>query len=938
MTPQLPTMTPQEFAGRWHDAGFGERQGAQSFFNDLCGLVGHATPAAYSDPEAFTFEKWVPGGFADAYFEEHFGWEFKGQDAQLDSAFDQLLRYQVHLKTPPLLIVSSFETIRIQTNFPGMETARYDVGIAELEQPDRLGLVRDAFFAPQRYRERLRSVDAVTRETASLFQSIVVDMEARNEDTERLAHYLNQLVFCLYSEDAGLLPEGLFTRIVAQHYRDPATFDRAIRSLFAQMATGGFSGADEIAHFNGDLFNVVDTVELSTVALQRLGEACDRNWRDIEPSIFGTLFERALDASKRAQTGAHYTGADDIELVVEPVVMTPLRREWQETRAAIDKLMDSEQESNAAIATTQRTGFEPLTALATALRTTAREQLDAFRQRLASVKVLDPACGSGNFLYIALRSLLELEQEVIDFAAVNGWHGLTPSVQPDQMLGLEINHYAAELARTALWIGYIQWHHANGFRYTQQPLLTPLDTIRQTDAILDLTDPEHPAEPEWPAAEFIVGNPPFLGGRLLLTQFGDAYVKALYGLYGKRIPNSSDICCYWLEKARALIEMGKCSRAGLLATQGVRFQSNRAVMSRIKETGDIFEAYADMNWVLDGATVHISVVCFDDGSADVRMLDGVVVSNINIDLTAGTDLTLAKRLQENLDIAFRGIDKIGEFDIDEATAISMMGQSNPDGRTNRDVIKRWINGKDITERSRDVWAIDFGANLPEAEAALYEAPFEYVKRVVRPTRIKNRMRWRADNWWLHGSPASTMRQKLSSLTQYIATPKVSKHRFFVWLTADMLPSNLVIAIASEDDYMLGVLSSSIHELWARSVGSQLRESESGGTYTPTTCFQTFPFPRPTEGQREAIGAAAAELNSLREGWLNPPEVSAAELRKRTLTNLYNQRSTWLENIHARLDAAVADAYGWAADLPDTEILERLLALNLERAKAETTTQ
>ena len=938
MTPQLPTMTPQEFAGRWHDAGFGERQGAQSFFNDLCGLVGHATPAAYSDPEAFTFEKSVPGGFADAYFEEHFGWEFKGQDAQLDSAFDQLLRYQVHLKTPPLLIVSSFETIRIQTNFPGMETARYDVGIAELEQPDQLGLVRDAFFAPQRYRERLRSVDAVTRETASLFQSIVVDMEARNEDTERLAHYLNQLVFCLYSEDAGLLPEGLFTRIVAQHYREPTTFDEAIRSLFRLMATGGHAGADQIAQFNGDLFNVVDTVELSTVALQRLGEACDRNWRDIEPSIFGTLFERALDASKRAQTGAHYTGADDIELVVEPVVMTPLRREWQETRAAIDKLLDSEQESNAVLATTQRTGFEPLTTLVTALRTTARERLDAFRQRLASVKVLDPACGSGNFLYIALRSLLDLEQEVIDFAAVNGWHGLTPSVQPDQMLGLEINHYAAELARTALWIGYIQWHHANGFRYTQQPLLIPLDTIRQTDAILDLTNPDNPAEPEWPAAEFIVGNPPFLGGRLLLTQFGDAYVKALYGLYGKRIPNSSDICCYWLEKARALIEMGKCSRAGLLATQGVRFQSNRAVMSRIKETGDIFEAYADMNWVLDGATVHISVVCFDDGSADVRMLDGVVVSNINIDLTAGTDLTLAKRLQENLDIAFRGIDKIGEFDIDEATAISMMGQSNPDGRTNRDVIKRWINGKDITERSRDVWAIDFGVNLPEAEAALYEAPFEYVKRVVRPTRIKNRMRWRADNWWLHGSPASTMRQKLSSLTQYIATPKVSKHRFFVWLTADMLPSNLVIAIASEDDYMLGVLSSSIHELWARSVGSQLRESESGGTYTPTTCFQTFPFPRPTEGQREAIGAAAAELNSLREGWLNPPGVSAAELRKRTLTNLYNQRSTWLENIHARLDAAVADAYGWAADLPDTEILERLLALNLERAKAETTTQ
>ena len=389
MTPQLPTMTPHEFIARWRDAGFGERQGAQSFFNDLCGLVGHPTPTGYGDPEAFTFEKWVPGGFADAYFEEHFGWEFKGQDAQLDGAFDQLLRYQVHLKTPPLLIVSSFETIRIQTNFPGMETARYDLGIGELEQPERLGLVRDVFFAPHRFRERLRSVDAVTRETAAVFQSIVVDMEARNEDPERLARYLNQLVFCLYSEDAGLLPDGLFTRIVAQHYRDPATFDRAIRSLFAQMATGGFSGADEILHFNGDLFKsidqgAVDTVELSTAALQRLGEACERNWRDIEPSIFGTLFERALDASKRAQTGAHYTGADDIELVVEPVVMTPLRREWEETRAAIDKLLDAEQNANTVMEKAPSPGFDPLTALATALRTRAQEEMEAFRQRLAS--------------------------------------------------------------------------------------------------------------------------------------------------------------------------------------------------------------------------------------------------------------------------------------------------------------------------------------------------------------------------------------------------------------------------------------------------------------------------------------------------------------------------------------------------------------------------
>ena len=939
MTPQLPTMTPQEFAGRWHDAGFGERQGAQSFFNDLCGLVGHATPAAYSDPEAFTFEKWVPGGFADAYFEEHFGWEFKGQDAQLDSAFDQLLRYQVHLKTPPLLIVSSFGTIRIQTNFPGMETARYDVGIAELEQPDRLGLVRDAFFAPQRFRERLRSVDAVTRETASLFQSLVVDMETHNEDPERLARYLNQLVFCLYSEDAGLLPEGLFTRIVAQHYREPATFDEAIRSLFRLMATGGHAGANQIAQFNGDLFNVVDTVELSTVALQRLGEACERNWRDIEPSIFGTLFERALDASKRAQTGAHYTGADDIELVVEPVVMTPLRREWQETRVAIDKLLDAEQNAATVMEKAPSPGFDPLTALATALRTRAHEEeMEAFRQRLASVRVLDPACGSGNFLYIALRSLLDLEREVIDFAAVHGWHGLTPSVQPDQMLGLEINHYAAELARTALWIGYIQWHHANGFRYTQQPLLIPLDTIRQTDAILDLTDPDNPAEPEWPAAEFIVGNPPFLGHFPFRESLGDEYVDAVYGVYGNRIPNSSDLCCYWFEKARGQIDTGATKRAGLLATQAIRFQSNRRVLTRIKETGDIFAAIADQDWVLAGATVHTSIICFDNGSEAEHVLDGHLVAAINADLRAGANLSQAKTLEENSGLSFMGDIKVGPFEITKESADEMLRNPNPHGKPNSDVVKRWMIGRDINQRPRNMWIIDFGTNMAVDNAALYEKPFEYIRDQVKPGRDNNRDQRFRNYWWLHGRPRIEMRDALGGLKRYIGTSMVSRHRMFAWINREVLPDATIIVFARDDDYFFGVLQSRIHLEWAAATGSQLREAQSGMRYTPTTCFETFPFPRPTEEQREAIGAAAAELNSLRQGWLNPPGISAAELRKRTLTNLYNQRPTWLDNAHTRLDTTVADGYGWAADLPDTEILERLLALNLERAKAETTTQ
>ena len=503
MTPLIPTITPQEFIARWHDAGFGERQGAQSFFNNLCGLVGHPTPAAFGNPEAFTFEKAVPGGFADAYLEDRFGWEFKGSDDQLPGAFNQLLRYQVYLKTPPLLIVSSFRRIQIRTNFPGMETVLHEIPIVELEQEPQLTRLRNAFFAPDEFRPN-RSVEDVTRETAELFRDIVADMERHTDDPERLARYLNRIVFCLYAEDAGLLPDNVLADILTANRQRPDLSNRAIANLFEQMAGGGLFGPHEIAHFNGDLFRgdpfrPDEPVELSPNAVQRLGEAVSKNWRNIEPSIFGTLFERALDASQRARLGAHYTSADDIMLVINPVVIDPLEREWEAARAEIEELSEAGfsgftdyQDSGAdALITQSRQSENPANPASD--NSPARARLEAFRQRLAGVTVLDPACGSGNFLYLALRSLLDLEKRVIDFAAARDWHGLSPTVKPNQMRGLEINPYAAELARTALWIGYIQWHQANGFPYTQSPVLTPLDTIRQTDAILDLSDPDNPS-------------------------------------------------------------------------------------------------------------------------------------------------------------------------------------------------------------------------------------------------------------------------------------------------------------------------------------------------------------------------------------------------------------------------------------------------------------
>ena len=895
MTPQIPTMNPQQFIAKWRNVEFGEKQASQEMFLDLCALIGHPTPVAYGNADAFTFEKWVPGGFADAYLEDRFGWEFKGDDDQLPGAFNQLLRYQVYLKTPPLLIVSSFRQIQIRTNFPGMETVLHEIPIAELEHERQLAKLRNCFFAPDEFRPN-RSVEDVTRETAELFRDIVADMEQHTDDPERLARYLNRIVFCLYAEDAGLLPDNVLSDILNANRQRPDLSNRAIANLFEQMASGGLFGPHEIAHFNGDLFLPDDPVELSPNAMQRLGEAVAKNWRNIEPSIFGTLFERALDASQRARLGAHYTSADDIMLVVNPVVIDPLEREWDVARGEIDELL-ADDDGDA-----------------------ARARLLQFQDRLAGVTVLDPACGSGNFLYLAMRGLLDLEKRVIDYAAMQGWHGLSPMVKPNQMHGLEINPYAAELARTALWIGYIQWHQANGFPYTQNPILTPLDTIRLTDAILDLSDPYNPAEPEWPAAEFIIGNPPFLGHFPFRESLGDDYVNAVYGLYGSRIPNSSDLCCYWFEKVRAQIAAGMTRRAGLLATQAIRFQSNRPVLTRIKETGDIFAAYDDLEWKPEepgSAAVQVAIICFDDGSEGDRFLDGNRVANINADLTAGFDLTQARPLSENRDLAFQGVGKVGDFDISESMATEMLNQSNPHGRPNAEVIRHWVNGVDITQRPRGVMIIDFGVDMSMADAALYEAPFEYVKENVMPTRVKNKMKWRAENWWLHGYPATEMRDALSPLQRYIGTSVTAKHRFFVWLHGDILPSNSVVAFASDDDYMMGMLNSKIHTVWAYAMGTQL---ESRPRYIVSKCFETFPFPEPTGEQREAIALAAAELNRLREN------------DTRTLTNLYNARPTWLDNAHRVLDAAVADAYSWPADLADAEILERLLALNLERGR------
>lgn len=572
------------------------------------------------------------------------------------------------------------------------------------------------------------------------------------------------------------------------------------------------------------------------------------------------------------------------------------------------------------------------------LRKELQEKVVGWLEELSAIRILDPACGSGNFLYLALRRMLDLWHEARLFAAAHGLPTfIEKQVHPQQLFGLETNIYAQELAPVVVWIGYLQWLNEHGTGWPVEPILRKLDNIQHRDAILMYNAKGDPAEPTWPPADFIIGNPPFLGGKRLRKELGDGYVDDLFSVYDGRVARESDLVVYWFEKARALVEEGKARRVGLLATQGIRGGANRRVLEKINESGSIFWAYSDRNWILEGAAVHVSMVGFDSGAEKTRVLNGTVVSEINADLTTSTDFTSTATLPENCDLAFMGDTKGGSFDVPQPVAEQFLSSPlNANGRPNSDVVKPWINGLDLAGRPRNMYIIDFEAAKSEQDAALYEAPYEYAKKVVLTERQKSRTT--IDEWWRHERPRPELRQALSVLPRYIVTPRVSRHRLFVFVGSGVIPDSALIAIARDDEYFLGVLHSKLHELWARRKGTQVREVESGFRYTPTSTFETFPFPWPPgrepkdSAMTKAIAGAASELIAKRDNWLNPPDASHEELKKRTLTNLYNAHPAWLADAHRTLDEAVFAAYGWPATLTDAEILERLLKLNHERAQ------
>lgn len=970
-------MTPQEFLGKWRHVELKERSASQSHFNDLCALLGVLDPIA-ADPkgEWFAFEKGASKtsggeGWADVWRKGCFAWEYKGPKKDLDKAFSQLLQYAVALENPPLLIVSDMDRIRIHTNWTNTVQEVHEFTLEDLVDGQVREKLKRAFTDPDDFKPS-KTRQALTEETAREFAGIAQRLRDRGHEAHLVAHFVNQLVFCMFAEDVGLLPDNLFTKMLDLCRSDPESFAEHAGTLFGAMAKqGGKVGFTRIDWFNGGLFQDDAALPVTREDVEDLFRAAQRDWSQIDPSILGTLFERGLDPAKRSQLGAHYTDREKIMMIVQPVIIDPLEAEWGDALAKMTALVDSAPKRTAdrLLTPAEKRKAERLKDQAAAIHS-------AFIERLTNFRVLDPACGSGNFLYVALRALKDIEHRAnLDAEALGLPRGF-PRVGPECVLGIELNPYAAELARVSVWIGEIQWMRRNGFDASKNPILRSLDTIECRDAILNSDG----TEAAWPEADAVVGNPPFLGAKLMKGSLGIAETERIRTAFADRLPGFTDLVCYWFEKSRGEIVAGRLQRAGLVATNSIAKNTNLPVLRRITDELEIYAAHSDEAWVVDGAAVRVALIMFAANEAvTARTLNGAPVAHINANLTSGLDISKALPLAENRGCSMLGIQKSGPFDVAGSIARTWLRlPTNPNGQSNASVLKPYRNGDDLMARSRDMWLIDLPRGRSEHEVALFEAPFEHLSTTpydaknpgqgpLREARKGARDEHAQMQWWEPYWPRPEMRRQIKALPRYLVTPETAEHRLFVWLRYPILPDKNLIVIARDDDTTFGVLQSRFHECWVTVMGNRMGKGNQR-RYNSSTCFETFPFPEGLtpdipfadyieDPHSQTIAVASARLNELRENWLNPPdlvvrerevvpgypdrvlpkdEAAAMGLARRTLTNLYNARPTWLDHAHRALDEAVADAYGWGDDfrtgkLTDVEILARLFALNQERS-------
>ena len=501
-------------------------------------------PRATPTGEHYCFERGARkdtggDGWADVWKRHHFAWEYKGKHADLDVAFNQLRQYALALENPPLLIVSDMARFRIRTNWTNSVSETHEFTLDDLTDAATRDKLKWVMSDPDRLQPG-ETRQTLTERAAATFATLAQSLRERGHESQAVAHFVNRLVFCMFAEDVGLLPNNMFTRMLDHARRQPEDFAVLARDLFGAMATGGRIGFETVAWFNGGLFDDDAALPLNKAEIETTLKASALDWSEIDPSVLGTLFERGLDPDKRSQLGAHYTDRDKIMQIIEPVVIRPWLAEWETTKARIAASLEGESAARSTAAQTRH-------------RREAERLLGEFLKRLRAFTVLDPACGSGNFLYLALQALKDLEHRVQLEAEALGLPRAFPETGPANVKGIEINPYAAELARVSVWIGEIQWMRRNGFAGSRDPILKPLDTIECRDAVLTLEGDE----PEWPAADVVVGNPPFLGVQRFRSVLGNAYTESLRAAYEGQVPGGADLVCFWFGKAGRLVAEGE---------------------------------------------------------------------------------------------------------------------------------------------------------------------------------------------------------------------------------------------------------------------------------------------------------------------------------------------------------------------------------------------
>lgn len=917
-------------------------------------------------------------------------------DRLMDRAFYQAEGYVRRLPSgegrPPFIIVldvgfafdvyAEFScTGGLYAPFPAPGANRF--ALADLARPEVAAMLTAIWTEPLSLDPARRSAK-VTRDIAALLAELAKTLET-GHSPEDVAAFLMRCLFTMFAEDVGLLPDGCFQRLLEQAQDRPESFGPNAAELWQAMNIGGWSVAvqDKLLRFNGGIFADPRALPLNPVQITVLLQAAKADWREVEPAIFGTLLERALNPRERHKLGAHFTPRAYVERLVAPALITPLRQEWRSVRAAATMAAEDGDLSRALKIVTQ------------------------FQKKLCLLRILDPACGTGNFLYVAFELLKRLEAEVLQEEAryggqarlrVEGAH-----IDPHQFLGLELNPRAARIAEMVLWIGYLQWHfRIHGHTPPSEPIIRAFRNIEERDAVLawdsweyrtdaggkpvmrwdghstkvdpvtgrDVPDAgslapdmvfKNPRPAIWPEADYIIGNPPFLGGSVKRGALGQGYFEALNKAY-PGLPESCDLVMYWWHKAAELTRSGQVRRFGFITTNSIAQTFNRRVMSPHLEAGlSVAFAIPDHPWVdsADGAAVRIAMTVGAAGNEDgevqtvtreapgqdveVNVEMSTSLGRINADLTVGADTSGVKQLMANGRIASRGVALHGAGFIVTPNEAEMLGLGRIPGLERH--IRHYRNGRDLTGKCRGVMVIDLDGLDEKQMLSRFPEVYQWVKDRVKPERDHNNEPYRRNFWWLFGRKNTELRSALAGLPLYIATVETAKHRVFVFLDASILPDNMLVNIATEDAFVLGVLSSRLHVVWALAAGGTLEDRP---RYNKSRCFETFPFPDPSDDQRCRIRDLAEQLDAHRKS-------RQAEHPGLTLTAMYNALEklrlgqpftptekkaheqalgTVLLTLHQELDRAVAQAYGWPADLSEEQILSRLVALNAERAAEE----